>query len=75
MPHVPDFVMKYTNLKPKEPYRAFTELGAKTMIPMHYGTFDLSDEPMAEPLQWMRRIAYDHPEEVLFLTTGEVINL
>ena len=71
----PEFVMRSTHLSPADAYDAFKALGAKRMIPMHYGTFDLSDEPMAEPLQWMRRIAYDHPEEVLFLTTGEVINL
>ena len=34
---------------PEEALRAFLELGAETMIPMHFGTFRLGREPMAEP--------------------------
>ena len=62
------FVMKYSHLNPEEAYRAFTELGAKTMIPMHYGTFDLSDEPMGE-------MAAEHLDDIRFLTTGQVLSL
>jgi len=35
---------------PEEALRAFVDLGAKVMIPMHYGTFRLGREPMDEPL-------------------------
>ena len=35
---------------PEEALRAFLELGAATMIPMHYNTFRLGREPMDEPL-------------------------
>jgi L-ascorbate metabolism protein UlaG (beta-lactamase superfamily) len=31
--------------------QAFLDLGARRMIPMHYGTFKLSHEPMEEPLE------------------------
>jgi L-ascorbate metabolism protein UlaG (beta-lactamase superfamily) len=31
--------------------QAFLDLGAQRMIPMHYGTFRLSQEPMEEPVQ------------------------
>jgi hypothetical protein len=31
---------------PEEAYRAFLDLGARTMIPMHWGCFDLTDEPV-----------------------------
>jgi len=31
--------------------QAKSDLKAKLLIPMHYGTFDLSDEPLGEPLQ------------------------
>ena len=34
---------------PEEALRAFVELGAETMVPMHFGTFRLGREPMAEP--------------------------
>ena len=35
---------------PEDALRAFADLGADWMVPMHYGTFWLSEEPMHEPL-------------------------
>jgi L-ascorbate metabolism protein UlaG (beta-lactamase superfamily) len=35
---------------PEEALRAFLELGATAMVPMHYNTFRLGREPMDEPL-------------------------
>jgi L-ascorbate metabolism protein UlaG (beta-lactamase superfamily) len=35
---------------PEEALRAFVDLRARVMIPMHYGTFRLGREPMDEPL-------------------------
>jgi L-ascorbate metabolism protein UlaG (beta-lactamase superfamily) len=35
---------------PEEALRAFLDLKAETLIPMHYGTFRLGREPMDEPL-------------------------
>ncbi len=68
----PEFIMKHNHLNPQEAYDAFKQLRAKLMIPMHYGTFKLSDEPLDEPLQWMRRIAEKHQEKILFIRPGEV---
>ncbi len=34
---------------PEEAVQAFVDLGAETMIPMHFGTFPLGREPMEEP--------------------------
>lgn len=34
---------------PEDAWRAFEDLGSRTLIPMHYGTFRLSLEPMDEP--------------------------
>lgn len=39
------------HMNPEEAVRAFAELGAKVMIPMHYGTFPLGNEPMEEPVE------------------------
>ena len=36
---------------PEEALRAFVDLGASRMIPMHFGTFRLSQEPVEEPVQ------------------------
>jgi L-ascorbate metabolism protein UlaG (beta-lactamase superfamily) len=36
---------------PEDAVRAFMDLGSRWMVPMHYGTFRLSHEPMDEPLK------------------------
>ena len=40
---------------PEDAVQAFVDLGAQWMVPMHYGTFRLSQEPVDEPLQRLRR--------------------
>jgi L-ascorbate metabolism protein UlaG (beta-lactamase superfamily) len=39
------------HMNPEEAVRAFADLGAKAMIPMHYGTFPLGNEPLNEPVE------------------------
>ncbi len=45
----PSFRAVHTS--PEDALQAFVDLQAKIMIPMHYGTFKLSHEPMEEPVQ------------------------
>jgi len=42
------------HMNPEEAIRAFTELNAQIMVPMHYGSFRLSFEPLEEPLKRLR---------------------
>jgi L-ascorbate metabolism protein UlaG (beta-lactamase superfamily) len=42
---------------PADATRAFLDLNARWMVPMHYGTFKLSHEPMEEPLQLLEQEA------------------
>lgn len=51
----PRYIMKGAHVNPLEAIKAFHELGASYFIPMHYGTYDLSDEPMSEPISKIRR--------------------
>ncbi len=37
------------HMNPEEAIQAFLELGAQKLVPMHYGTFRLSYEPLTEP--------------------------
>lgn len=39
------------HMNPEEAVRAFADLGAKVLIPMHYATFPLGNEPHEEPLE------------------------
>ena len=68
--HPASFRNVHTN--PADAVRAFVELGAEWMIPMHYGTFRLSHEPMDEPLQFLDREARSHGvrDRVLVLEEG-----
>jgi len=42
---------------PEDAVQAFEDLGARWMVPMHYGTFKLSQEPMEEPLERLQNDA------------------
>ena len=45
----PRWFMAYPHMNPAEAHRAFLDLGARWMVPMHWGTFDLTDEPIDLP--------------------------
>ena len=45
------------HMNPEEAVRAFADLGAKALIPMHYGTFPLGNEPQDEPVERLLREA------------------
>ncbi|MCS7008516.1 MAG: MBL fold metallo-hydrolase, partial [Chthoniobacterales bacterium] len=60
------------HMNPEEAIRAFLELRAKKLIPMHYGTFRLSYEPLHEPpLRLFREaIARGISSRILILKEG-----
>lgn len=47
----PRWFMAYAHVDPEEAVRAHQVLGAKTSLAVHFGTFQLTDEPIAEPLE------------------------
>lgn len=61
------------HMNPEEAVQAFQELRAKYMIPMHYGSFRLSYEPLHEPLERLLRKVQEHRLEnaVKVLNEGE----
>lgn len=48
---------RHVHMGPDEAVRAFKDLRAKQLIPMHYGAFKLSFEDLDEPPRWLRAIA------------------
>jgi len=62
---------------PEEAVRGFIEVGARLMVPMHYGTFRLGREPMDEPLKRLRAEANRLVigDRVRVLSEGETLRL
>jgi L-ascorbate metabolism protein UlaG (beta-lactamase superfamily) len=53
----PDFVMQEIHQNPEEAIQSFLDAKAKYLIPMHFGTFDLTNEPPNEPLTRLKKQA------------------
>jgi L-ascorbate metabolism protein UlaG (beta-lactamase superfamily) len=70
----PEEIMKKVHISPPEAFEAATDLGAKTLIPIHYGTFKLSDEPVDEPIEWFERLVSSstHSFHSRILRIGEI---
>jgi L-ascorbate metabolism protein UlaG (beta-lactamase superfamily) len=56
----PAWFMGKQHMNPEEAVRAFGDLAAREFVAMHWGTFQLTDEPMDEPprrlaAEWQRR--------------------
>lgn len=55
----PRWFMRSQHMDPAESLRAFTELGASRFVAMHWGTYDLTDEPLNLGAAEARRLATD----------------
>ncbi|MCS7155318.1 MAG: MBL fold metallo-hydrolase [Bacteroidota bacterium] len=45
----PRWFMQEIHVNPEEAVRALQDLGARYLVPVHWGTFDQADEPLLEP--------------------------
>ena len=57
----PRWFMRSVHMNPPEALRAYAELSSlqeeqPALLPIHWGTFRLTDEPMEEPPEWTRRL-------------------
>jgi len=71
----PRFLMKESHTSPKEAKKAFEQLGAKRMIPMHYGCFNLSNEPLSDPHDSIQQAFAKSPEKLAMLYPGMILRL
>ena len=53
----PTALMRPHHVDPEEAVRAGRALAARRLVAMHFGTFDLSDEPLDEPPERFRAAA------------------
>lgn len=73
--YMPRNIMQYSHINPEEAKQAYHDLGARYLVPMHYATYDLTDEPYKEPLDLIRGLFPDSPERLLNVTIGETIQI
>ena len=71
--YLPEIVMKQSHMNPQEALKGAEILGAKEMIPYHYGTFNLSDEPIGEPHSWITRLAKTSKIDIKIVDAGEIL--
>lgn len=71
----PRWFMQPNHISPYDSLKASVEMNAKLTIPMHYGTFDLSDEPLSDPPRVFEEEARKHRIPVIIPNLGEVVKI
>jgi L-ascorbate metabolism protein UlaG (beta-lactamase superfamily) len=68
--YCPRWHMRPVHMGPEEAARAFAELGARTLVPIHWGTFHLSDEAMDDPPVLLREAMPGESAKLRILPIG-----
>lgn len=72
----PTWFMKYNHQEPADTIKTFQDCKAKRLIPFHFGTFDLSDEPLNEPALILEQLQKENKigdDELKIVKFGEVV--
>jgi L-ascorbate metabolism protein UlaG (beta-lactamase superfamily) len=59
--YLPPEVMRLNHTTPEEALQLAADVGASRLLGIHWGTFDLADEPLDEPPARLRAAAARHP--------------
>lgn len=59
----PEAMMRLSHMDPEEAWQAALDVGARDALGVHFGTFDLADEPSDEPPRRFRAAARSHDRE------------
>lgn len=75
--YTPAFMMQDVHTSPPEAVQVIHDLKAKSFIPMHYGTFDLADEPLGEPYRILKQMESEGKinGHLRMLDVGEMMHL
>ncbi len=71
--YLPRWLMRFVHMVPEESVQAFQDLEARTLLAIHWGTFDLADEPVHEPAEAVARVAAERgiaAERIRILPVG-----
>ncbi len=73
----PRWFMKYYHMDPEEAVRAHLDLGAQRSVAMHFGTFQLTDEGIDEPVRDLKLALPKHhvpQDKFLILEPGQALS-
>jgi len=66
----PRWFMQIVHVDPPEALRAAHDLEARHVLPIHWGTYDLADEPLHEPIELLRQTANDYKGKIIDIPVG-----
>ncbi len=64
---------EHMHATPEQVWRMYLALGARYLLPIHHSTFELSDEPLDEPVNRLLAIAGEDAPRVLNAALGEIV--
>jgi len=76
--YAPRWIMKENHMNPEETVRAFQDLNAHILVPIHWGTFKVSDEPIDEPPKRLLKAAETKgisKDKIKILKVGETLKV
>ncbi|MBX3044311.1 MAG: MBL fold metallo-hydrolase [Candidatus Kapabacteria bacterium] len=68
----PEWFMAPSHTSPADALKAANDMKAKNFLPMHFGTFDLSDEPIGDPYREVNRIYKSNYSQVFKMTIPNI---
>ena len=75
----PVWFMGQQHMTPEQAGEAFLALGAARLVPMHWGAFQLTDEPISEPIgrlrEWWRRHGPADERALVEMAVGQTVDL
>lgn len=71
----PRWFMQANHISPYDSLTAASQMKARITIPMHYGTLDLSDEPLSDPPAVFAEEAGKRNIQVKIPALGEIVKL
>lgn len=73
--YAPRYIMQYSHISPEEARQAYYDLGARYLIPMHYATYNLTDEFYSEPLNKINQLFVEEINKLKIVNIGQVYEL
>lgn len=77
--YAPAWFMEHHHMNPEQAGDAFLTLGARCLVPMHWGAFKLTDEPLCEPpgrlRAWWSRRRPDGGRRLVVPRVGETVDV